>query len=93
MTVCKQDHCGGAVGALGFGVAGAEETWRSCIDKLAAFPNVYMKVGGLQMVVNGFGLTQKEGRESPPTNSTELAALTFEIYSYVINAFTPARCM
>lgn len=30
----------GAVGPVGFGVAGVEEKWRGCIEKLASYPNV-----------------------------------------------------
>lgn len=86
------DHCGGAVGPQAFEEAGAEAEWQAWIDKLATLPNVHMKVGGLQMVVNGFGLTRAEGREAP-VPCEQLAELTFPIYSYVIKSFGASRCM
>ena len=52
-----------------------------------------MKVGGLQMAVNGHGLTKAEGREGQPTTSEQLASMTLPIYGYVIDAFGPNRCM
>lgn len=56
-----------------------------------------MKVGGLQMSVNGYPIGREgrpgiEGRDAPVT-SEELAEMTFGIYSHVIEAFGPDRCM
>jgi hypothetical protein len=41
------------------------------------------------MVYNGWGLEKRD----IPVGSEELAILVFPIYSHVITAFTPARCM
>jgi predicted TIM-barrel fold metal-dependent hydrolase len=88
------DHCGGAVGpACWRSDSAAHAKWKRCLAKLATLPNVYMKVGGLQMPLNGFGLAPIEGRTGPPVTSDELLKLTFPIYSYVIEQFGPKRCM
>jgi predicted TIM-barrel fold metal-dependent hydrolase len=47
------------------------------------------KVGGIQMVVNGYGWHE---RKQPPT-SDELLAANRDWYLYMIDRFTPARCM
>lgn len=83
------DHLGGAVGP-NMGGPEAEARWRADISDLAAScPNVVCKVGGIQMVINGFGLEKRPA----PIGSEELAELTYPWYSHVIDAFGPARCM
>ena len=43
----------GAVGPLGFGVAGVKEKWRGCIEKLPNYPNVcvffFLKKGDCEL--------------------------------------------
>jgi L-fuconolactonase len=46
-------------------------------------------VGGIQMVVNGYGWHE---RKQPPT-SDELLAANRDWYLYMVDHFTPARCM
>uniref|UniRef100_A0A7S4SMC5 Amidohydrolase-related domain-containing protein n=1 Tax=Alexandrium monilatum TaxID=311494 RepID=A0A7S4SMC5_9DINO len=83
------DHLGGAVGPK-MGGPEAEACWRADISDLAAScPNVVCKVGGIQMVVNGFGLEKR----STPIGSEELAELTYPWYSHVLDAFGADRCM
>jgi predicted TIM-barrel fold metal-dependent hydrolase len=86
------DHCGGAVGPATFADASKREEWETCMAELAALPNVYIKVGGLQMQVNGFPLGPSD-RQAGPVTSDELLELTSELYGHVIRLFGPHRCM
>ena len=54
-----------------------------------------MKVGGIQMSVNGFGLSEAErgAKGLLPIGSEELCALTLPYYGFVIDAFGCDRCM
>jgi predicted TIM-barrel fold metal-dependent hydrolase len=63
--------------------------WKTQIDELAKCENVYAKLGGLNMAVNGYGW---EHRPKPPT-STELAQATRNYFDYTIERFGPKRCM
>ena len=63
--------------------------WKSAVAELARCPNVVAKVGGIQMVLNGYGWHE---RKQPPT-SDELLAANRDWYLYLIDRFTPARCM
>ena len=58
---------------------------------LAQLDNVVVKLGGLQMPVNGFGFGPPAAAR-PPTSS-EIAAQTFDFYAFVIRVFGPRRCM
>mmetsp|Transcript_108138 Transcript_108138/g.230877 ORF Transcript_108138/g.230877 Transcript_108138/m.230877 type:complete len:357 (-) Transcript_108138:28-1098(-) len=83
------DHLGGAVGPA-MGGTEAASRWRQEIAALAdACPNVVCKVGGIQMVINGFDLEKR----ATPIGSEELAELTYPWYSHVIDCFGPSRCM
>jgi predicted TIM-barrel fold metal-dependent hydrolase len=49
------DHCGGAIGPASLAADPAKRAeWEAGLQRLASHPNVYMKVGGLQ--VSGVGL-------------------------------------
>eukprot|EP00927_Polykrikos_kofoidii_P047995 TRINITY_DN42248_c0_g1_i1.p1 TRINITY_DN42248_c0_g1~~TRINITY_DN42248_c0_g1_i1.p1 ORF type:complete len:361 (-),score=46.35 TRINITY_DN42248_c0_g1_i1:149-1231(-) len=86
------NHCGGAVGPTCFGTSPEKRSeWETAIRELAACDNVYMKVGGLQMPQNGFGLGP-DTRETP-VSSLELMEATFPIYSFIIQVFGANRCM
>ena len=63
--------------------------WRKDISLVAQCPNVVMKVGGIQMPVNGFGWHKRER----PATSDELLAVNGPWYSHAIEAFGPDRCM
>ena len=63
--------------------------WKSAITGLAQCPNVVAKVGGIQMVINGYRWHE---RKQPPT-SDELLAANRDWYLYMIDRFGPARCM
>ena len=48
------NHCGGTPGPTAFKAAKyAEAEWKEAVTELAACPNVYAKVGGTQMPLNG----------------------------------------
>ena len=85
------NHLGGPIGVGQY--AGQRDrvfaAWKSAVAELARCPNVVAKVGGIQMVVNGYGWHQ---RKQPPT-SDELLAANRDWYLYMIDRFTPARCM
>ena len=81
------DHLGGAVGPRLSQSDVAE--WREAIVELAACPNVVCKVGGIQMVVNGWGLEKRD----VPVSSDELLEMTFPWYEHVIRSFGASRCM
>ena len=73
------------------GYRGVEDVraWERALARLAAQPNVVCKVGGIQMVVNGWGLE----RRAAPVGSDELLELTFPWYAHAIACFGARRCM
>jgi predicted TIM-barrel fold metal-dependent hydrolase len=85
------DHVGGP---LGIGVyAGKRDevfaNWQKSIRELAQCPNVFVKLGGMAMRINGFDFHEKA---DPPSSET-LAAAWKPFVETCIDAFTPARCM
>lgn len=85
------NHLGGPLGVGPY--AGKREEvfaqWKQDLPAVAACPNVTLKVGGIQMVVNGFGWHE---REQPPT-SDQLLEANREWYLFAIEQFGPSRCM
>jgi predicted TIM-barrel fold metal-dependent hydrolase len=90
-TVMILDHFGGPLGIGRHKGRRAEimAQWKRDIVELAKCPNVVVKLGGINMAVNGFGWHQ---RPNPPS-SEELAAATRDYYLHTIDAFGPERCM
>jgi predicted TIM-barrel fold metal-dependent hydrolase len=90
-TTIVLDHFGGPVGIGPY--AGKQEevfaAWKGQIDDLARCPNVVVKLGGLNMEMNGYGW---EHRASPPT-SAELAEATRRYFEHTIARFGADRCM
>jgi L-fuconolactonase len=85
------DHAGGPLG-LGHYAGKHEEVfaaWKKSIVELSTCPNVYIKLGGLGMRVNGFDFQKKPW----PPSSQELAAAWKPYIETCIAAFGPARCM
>jgi L-fuconolactonase len=85
------DHFGGPLG-IGPYEGRREEIfarWKVDVAELARCPNVYAKLGGINMAVNGFGWHK---RPLPPT-SAELAEATRGWYLHMIDVFGPERCM
>jgi predicted TIM-barrel fold metal-dependent hydrolase len=85
------NHLGGPIGVGSY--AGRRDevfaAWKTAVADLAKCPNVFAKVGGIQMVVNGFGWEQ---RQRPPT-SDELLDANAKWYRHTIEQFGPTRCM
>ena len=90
-TTIILDHFGGPLG-VGPYEGKADEVfadWRKAIDELARCQNVVVKLGGINMAVNGFGWHK---HPKPPT-SIELAAATQRYYLHTIEKFGVQRCM
>ena len=90
-TTIVLDHFGGPIG-VGPCAGRADEVfeeWRRAIGPLARCPNVYAKLGGIAMEVNGFGWHE---REAPPT-SEALVEATRRYYEHTIEVFGVERCM
>lgn len=85
------DHFGGPLGVGPYAGKADEvfQAWRRSIDELATCPNVFAKLGGINMALNGFGWHK---RERPPT-SEELALATRRYYLHTIERFGVERCM
>jgi L-fuconolactonase len=90
-TTIILNHLGGPV--LGGEFPGSNQeifaAWQRDIAAVAQSPNVVVKLGGIQMPVNGFNW---HTRQRPPS-SDELVAATSPWYLHAIEAFGPARCM
>ncbi|MFW6094115.1 MAG: amidohydrolase family protein [Pseudomonadota bacterium] len=85
------DHFGGPLGIGPYAGRREEifERWRVDIAELARCPNVYAKLGGLVMPINGFGFHR---RERPPA-SDEIVAATGPYHRHTLDCFGADRCM
>jgi predicted TIM-barrel fold metal-dependent hydrolase len=85
------NHLGGRLGIGPYALRFDEEfgNWSRALRELAAFPNVYLKIGGLGMLYGGFAF---HTRSRPPT-SVELASAWGPFILAGIEAFGPRRCM
>lgn len=85
------DHFGGPLGIGPYAGRGAEifEQWCRDAEDLARCPNVYAKLGGLVMPINGFGFHKRER----PATSDEIVAATGRYHRKAIELFGPERCM
>ena len=85
------DHFGGPLGAGPYSNRLDEvyAQWRESIEELVGLDNVFFKLGGVNMKVNGFGWHK---REKPPT-SDELVDRTGAYYETCIELFGASRCM
>ena len=90
-TTIILDHFGGPLGIGPYTGNSDEvfETWKPLVSGLATCDNVFAKLGGINMDVNGFGWHQK----SLPPSSKQLADATRRYYDFTIEAFGPDRCM
>ena len=84
------DHFGGPLGIGPYVGQRSEiyQKWNEDVAELAKCQNVFAKLGGLNMAINGFGWHK---RVIPPT-SDELAA-NKHYYLHTIDCFGPERCM
>jgi predicted TIM-barrel fold metal-dependent hydrolase len=90
-TTIILNHCGGPLGIGRFEGRHAEvfPGWAASIKRLAACPNVVVKLGGLGMRINGFGF---ENAPRPPS-SDQLVAAWKPYIDTCIEAFGASRCM
>ncbi|MFU8816230.1 MAG: amidohydrolase family protein [Pseudomonadales bacterium] len=85
------DHFGGPLG-IGPYEGRQEEIfarWKVDVAELARCPNVYAKLGGLVMPINGFGFHRRD----LPASSDEIVAATGRYYRHAIDCFGVERCM
>ena len=85
------DHFGGPLG-IGPYVGKRDEIfaqWKQDVAELSSCPNVYAKLGGLVMPVNGFGFH----KAASPPSSDDLVAATRPWYEHAIDVFGSDRCM
>ena len=90
-TTIVLDHLGGPIG-IGPYAQNRDEVfrdWHSALSRVAQHENVFLKVGGIQMPINGFGWHE---HESAPT-SDELLVKNRDWYLTAIELFGPERCM
>lgn len=90
-TVIILNHLGGPLGIGPYAERRGEifDQWRRDLTELARCPQVVVKLGGINMPVNGYGWHQ---RPSPPT-SLELADATRPWYEFAMERFGVERCM
>ena len=85
------DHFGGPLGIGPY--EGRQKDifgqWKDDILELSECPNVYSKLGGLAMPVNGWDWHKNDS----PASSDELVEAHKEYYSHTISAFGVKRCM
>ncbi len=85
------DHVGGPIGIASY--AGRRDDifqqWRASIRELAGCPNVWVKLGGLGMMLAGFDFHQR----SRPPSSAELAQAWRPYIETCIEVFGPERSM
>ncbi|MCB2064612.1 MAG: amidohydrolase family protein [Novosphingobium sp.] len=85
------DHTGAPLG-IGHYAGRSDEVfarWKANIAALATCENVFMKLGGLGMPINGF----PSFRQSPPASSQQLAEEWRPWFDAAIGAFGASRCM
>ncbi len=85
------DHFGGPLGIGPYEGKRAEvfQAWRREMAPLAANPNVFMKLGGMAMPLNGYGWH----RAAEPPSSEAFVEAQGDYYRAAIDLFSPARCM
>jgi L-fuconolactonase len=85
------NHLGGVVGISPWTGRRDElfPQWRDDMATIAREPNVYLKLGGMNMFIPGFGWHKGERRPS----SRELADATGKYFDHGIQSFGPDRCM
>lgn len=90
-TTIILDHFGGPLGVGRYADRPDDvfSEWCKVIRPLSERPNVYAKLGGLNMEINGFGW---HTRHKPP-GSEELLTATRRYYDHTIDLFGADRCM
>ena len=90
-TTIILNHFGGPLGIGPYKGRRAEifSQWKIDMTDLSRCPNVVVKIGGINMPINGFDWHH---RPTPPT-SDDLVAATRDYYLHTIDKFGPNRCM
>ena len=90
-TVIILNHFGGPIGVGPFAKKRQEvfTKWQFDMEELSTCENVYAKLGGLQMDVNGFGWHKR----AMPPSSIELMKATKPWHYHTIDSFGTKRCM
>lgn len=90
-TTIIMNHCGGPLGSASFAAHRQEayDAWAAAVKALAAYPNVYMKVGGLGMWTTGLVSVGA----MPPASSADIAQQQRPYIDVCIGAFGVERCM
>ena len=90
-TVIIFDHFGGPLGIGSFSGRQKEiyPIWRKDVEELSKCENVYAKLGGLAMPLNGWGWDLRE----KPATSDEIVNYHKDYYLFMIDSFGPERCM
>ena len=85
------DHFGGPVGIGPYAGHGDEifQQWSKDVAELAKCENVYPKLGGIVMPLNGFDWHKRD----TPATSDEIVAATGRYHTTAIELFGPQRCM
>ena len=90
-TVIVMDHAGGPLGVGHY--AGKRELalqeWKQSTAILAGYPNIYVKLGGLGMEINGFHWSDYPA----PPSSAEMARAYAPYFLHCIDTFGVSRCM
>lgn len=90
-TTIILNHFGGPLGVGPYAGKGQDvyAEWRTAISELAPCSNVVVKLGGINMEMNGFGWHEKPR----PPSSQGLADATRHYYEFTIEKFGADRCM
>jgi len=85
------DHFGGPLGIGPYAGKQEEifEQWAVDVSELAKCPNVYPKLGGIVMPINGFGWH----KNALPATSDQIVEATGRYHHKMIELFGPERCM
>ena len=85
------DHFGGPLGIGPY--AGQQDAvfgaWKDSISALADCPNVHLKLGGINMKINGYAWHKR----AKPPSSNELVEATGPYYEHCLQLFGANRCM
>jgi len=85
------DHFGGPLGVGPYEgkKEGIFKKWKDDISLLSESKNVYAKLGGLAMPVNGWNFH----KQNKPASSDQIVDMHHEYYLHTINCFGVERCM
>ena len=83
------NHFGGPLGCGRYRHDEVFPVWAKSVARLAKCENVWLKLGGLGMPINGFNLFDAPA----PPSSEDLARVWQPYFETALAAFTPSRCL